>query len=226
MHIEWIVNQQSADLVLFFNGWGMDRRIVSHLQADSDVLMVYDYRDLTLPDSIGATLARYKAIDVLAWSMGVWAYAAVQDQFAGRVRRAVALNGTPRPIDNAYGIPAAVYDATVRQFSEPNRRKFFQRMCGTAENARWFAPHQPQRPLREQRDELAAIQQAAARHPDPASPAVFTCALIGQRDKIIPARHQVNYWQGAVRYRVIDSPHCAFRRWNSWKEIFDDVTTD
>ncbi len=224
---KWIATTQNPNLILFFNGWGMDQRIVSHLHADADtdVLMVYDYRDLSLADETIRDINAYQYIDVLAWSMGVWAYTTVQEQFANRIRRAIALNGTLRPIDDEYGIPETVYNATIQHFSEAGRTKFFQRMCGSAETVQWFGPHQPQRSLDEQREELIAIQRAARlRHPQTITP--FTCALISRRDKIIPTQHQLEYWRGTVDYTLIDSPHCAFGRWNSWKEIFDHVTAD
>lgn len=226
MKWQWITHTHSPNLILFFNGWGMDQRIVSHLHTDAehDVLMVYDYRDLTVTVDACPDLTMYREIDVLAWSMGVWAYARIQDQLHVPVRKAIALNGTPCPIDDVWGISAAVYNATVRHFDEIGRKKFFRRMCGSREGMRWFEPHQPQRSLEDQRQELLAIQHFATRQT--ASTAPFTCALIGRHDKIIPTQHQLNYWQGTVDYTIIDSPHCAFWRWNSWKEIFDNVTTD
>ena len=226
MKSQWIIHAAHPNLILFFNGWGMDRHIVSHLDADADtdVLMVYDYGKLTFADGAWPGLSAYQRVDVLAWSMGVWAYATVHKQFAGQIRKAVALNGTPLPIDNEYGIPERVYAATVQQFSERSREKFFRRMCGTPETVRWFRSHQPQRTLEEQREELLAIKRAARQRQHSTPP--FTCALIGRRDKIIPAQHQLNYWQGTLQYTMIDSPHCAFRRWAGWKEIFDDVATD
>ena len=36
-------------LIIFFNGWGMDEIIVSHLdKEDYDLLILYDYRDLDI----------------------------------------------------------------------------------------------------------------------------------------------------------------------------------
>jgi biotin synthesis protein BioG len=149
----------------------------------------------------------------------------VRNQLDGHIRHAVALNGTPCPIHNVYGIPEAVYEATVRQFNEVGREKFFKRMCGSPETLQWFERHQPQRSLEEQREELLAIQQSAPRYND-TSTMPFTWALIGRRDKIIPTQQQLQCWQGRVSYKVIDAPHCAFQRWKNWKEIFDDVTTN
>jgi biotin synthesis protein BioG len=150
----------------------------------------------------------------------------VRDQIDGHIRHAVALNGTPCPIDERYGIPKAVYEATVREFNETTRKKFFKRMCHSPETLRWFAPHQPQRPFEEQREELLAIQRFVMQQPQNSLPPLFTCALISRHDRIMPTQHQIRYWRGTVDYRVIDSPHCAFRQWENWKEIFDDVATD
>lgn len=226
MKWQWIAHTHSPNLILFFNGLGMDQHVVSHLQtdADYDVLMVYDYRDLTF--QLQEDVSVYRHIDVLAWSMGVWAYTRARNQLKGHIRHAVALNGTPCPIHESYGIPEAVYGATVRQFNEVGRKKFFKRMCGSLETLQWFELCQPQRLLEEQREELLAIQRFAMQQSQNSILPLFTCALISRHDKIMPTQHQIRYWQGTVHYRVIDSPHCAFRQWESWKEIFDDVTTD
>ena len=47
----WLRKEGSGELILFFNGWGMDHHIAAHLLADSlaagfthDLLVCYDYR--------------------------------------------------------------------------------------------------------------------------------------------------------------------------------------
>ncbi|MCC8173923.1 MAG: DUF452 family protein, partial [Odoribacter sp.] len=73
MRIGWLNKSSRGRVIIFFTGWGMDVNSVSHLKGEYDVLVIYDYNDISvtnLPD-----LNSYKEIYVIAWSMGVWAAA-------------------------------------------------------------------------------------------------------------------------------------------------------
>ena len=63
MRADWITRGDGKRLILYFGGWGMDERSVSHLTSDSDVLAFHDYRDIASepPDATG-----YEAVDVVA----------------------------------------------------------------------------------------------------------------------------------------------------------------
>ena len=45
MQYKWLNKQENKNLIVFFNGWGMDEKVVQHLKfCDFDVLTFYDYR--------------------------------------------------------------------------------------------------------------------------------------------------------------------------------------
>ena len=47
MEYKWLNNKNNNKIIIFFNGWGMDESVVSHLNpADFDILMFYDYNSL------------------------------------------------------------------------------------------------------------------------------------------------------------------------------------
>lgn len=79
MKAEWIVRKGNTDLLLFFNGWGMDRRVADWLvsawpdSAGRDIAVLYDYRNLSIPAWLGEVMAEARAVDLVAWSLGVWA---------------------------------------------------------------------------------------------------------------------------------------------------------
>lgn len=79
------------------------------------MLVLYDYR--TLEPLAAADTASYGQITLLAWSFGVW----VAEQVCRDIpfRRAVALNGTPLPVDARYGIPPQAM-AVTRQGHPPD----------------------------------------------------------------------------------------------------------
>lgn len=67
----WLKKNGNKRVILFFSGWGLDERAVSHMTGESDVLMLYDYRNIE--GEKAPVLNGYESIDVIAWSMGVWA---------------------------------------------------------------------------------------------------------------------------------------------------------
>ncbi len=225
MIYHWIQREHNPNLLIVFNGWGMDHHPFRELRCDpdDDVLMFYDYRDLSIGEHVAEQCRHYDRLDVIAWSMGVWVYACLHDGFALRASRAVALNGTCRPIHEHHGISPQIYQATVAHFSRQSREKFFKRMCVSSDVFRHFQQSQPQRVLAGQKEELISIQQAAAQRQPAAS--CYTHALIGKKDKIIPAQHQQHFWeQHDAPYTCIDAPHFPFFSWKSWRAILHNAT--
>ncbi len=224
MKFHWLKHNNSPRLLLFFNGWGMDQHPVRFLASDArhDVLMFYDYRNFAIEPGLTSEIGQYQDKVVIAWSMGVWAYAQINAQYFNNIQHAIALNGTCRAIHESDGIPPAVYQMTVEQFSESGRTKFFKRLCGSGSLFKRFQPYQPQRALQEQHEELLAIQQLAVTSETGNVP--YDVALIGTHDKIIPTKNQRNFWQGRIPYTLIDAPHFPFFLWNSWKEVIRYAT--
>ncbi len=234
MKCHWIQQRHKPALLLFFNGWGMDQHPVQHLQADTghDVLMFYDYRDLELDESVLAVVNAYAELSVIAWSMGVWAYAQVYKKFSPNIRYTIAINGSCRPIHETYGISPSVYQATIDHFSQQGKQKFFKRMCVSRDCFAQFQACRPQRALAEQHEELIAIQQQSttqesrtqeSRTQEPFVP-YFSRALIARQDRIIPGDSQRHYWEGTTEYTYIDAPHFPFFLWKSWSAILDYAT--
>ena len=45
---KYLINKNSDTLLIVFAGWGADEYAFEHLKADFDVLILYDYLDLSL----------------------------------------------------------------------------------------------------------------------------------------------------------------------------------
>jgi hypothetical protein len=215
MKLNWLAQRGAPQLLLFFNGWGMDERVVAHLAppAGCDLLEVHGYADRD-GAPLERVLAGYGSFVLVAWSFGVWAAAVV----LAAVRRvpavAVAINGTCRPIDAEYGIPPQLYRATLERFSAPALDSFTRRMCGGPEALAHYRARASRRSLDDQGDELRALAADVPATPVPASP--FTRAIVGSADRIVPPRHQSRCWEGAAATSVLPLPHypfCALERW-------------
>lgn len=183
----------SSELLLFFSGWGSEPGMFisgSDTGPGRDILMLWDYRDMTLDPDL---LRGYGRISLLAWSMGVWAAGKALGE-AGMVNGLrLAVNGTPFPIDDGRGIPTAIFDGTLNGLSERTLAKFRRRMCGSSDTLESLLACGLNRSAEELRDELAAIGDRARN--TVSSPLRWDKAVVGDRDMIFPPAGQHQAWE-------------------------------
>ena len=214
MRIEWLAKKGAGQVIVFFNGWGMDASAVSHLGTDADVVMFYDYRVLSydnLPD-----LRNYREIYIIAWSMGVWAASCVVPHLKIQPRLAVALNGTERPVDDRYGIPVKIYRLTAKGMNTRGREKFFSRMVVTEEEKQFLKGHLPERELEEQCEELVLIEKQCRWSGKSYS---WTKIYVSEKDVIFPVENQLNWWEGKVPVIFLAGGHYPFAAFKNWEDI-------
>ena len=191
-------------LIIFFNGWGMDEKIVSHLECeDYDVVVLYDYNDLEL-DIESLNLSQYTEKHIIAWSMGVM-IATLFD--FGEIKTSTAICGTPFAIDNEYGIPERIYNLTIKGFSETSSKKFMERMFIEKPSIESFSD-------RTFDSKLSELKKMLEYKPN--TKFNYTKAIVGTDDKIIPTKNQLNYWDNPI---TIHSGHCPFMLYKKWAEL-------
>lgn len=201
----------SRKLILFFAGWGMDTNPFSmYLPKAYDLKMVYDYSTADFDEN---QLLGYTEIKVIAWSMGVWAAAQFLQKNNQPITTSIAINGTHFPVDDARGIPAHIYHATLDTLSEMVLLKFQRRMCGTAAVLLRFLERKPERSIEDLRRELKVIGQLSTRLPH--STFQWDKVYISRYDLISPAEHQQKAWENNG-YTIIDAPHYP-------EELFDEL---
>lgn len=188
MKVQWIRKRGAGTLLLLFDGWGMDSR---HLSGWSEKLPGIDFlavSDYTFPDLSGISDASgYGSCAVLAWSLGVWSFAAsgLSEKLPPGPR--MALNGTLTPIDEKRGIlPAVFYGTGENWLDERARKKFLLRMTGSD------APVSDRNP-EDQKTELEALAERISGQPAPANP--YGIAFCGKRDRIFPFPSQKRFWE-------------------------------
>lgn len=217
MQVSWLHKKDHDDLIVFCNGWGMDRFPVESLgSSEYDVLMLYDYRDLDGAPDLAKRAGQYRHMVLIGWSMGVWVG---QKLFADKkhlLHRTVAINGTLCPIDDAYGIPVKVFNTTLAEFNAATRLKFYKRMCREKQNFRAFLARQPQRSLADQAAELAALQQMVDCRP--AAQSSYNEIIISDQDFIVPSANQLQFWQNR-QVTVLAGFHFLFNLWSSWEQL-------
>ena len=220
MIARWLFNDSHRELIIFCNGWGMDHNPVSLLESDGyDVLCLSDYSNLELPFDPDTLGAGYQSINLLSWSFGVWAAQHIFGDRTDVFDRCVAINGTLRPIDDRYGIPHQFFNATLDNFSESVRDRFYRRMCRPDPILEFFLDHQPERSLAGQQAELEIMAKLVGSYP--AERSLYDTAIVSSRDMIVPTAHQRSFWQNRCPVIGIDGCHYPFAGFNSWSEILE-----
>lgn len=216
MRIDWVRKNKGDRVVVFFNGWGMDSRIISHLPVACDLVVCSDYRTLEIEGG-EIDLSCYQCCYVIAWSMGVWAAANTVGNWKVRPDKWIALNGTECPIDNEWGIPVQSYELTERGMDERGKEKFFSRMFVNKAQYDLFSVNKPLRPLPEQIEELRLIHKLSSEHKKCIK---WDKVYISAKDLIFPASNQLAWWQGKTTVIHLSGGHYPFYEFCSWEEIW------
>lgn len=191
-------------LLLLFAGWGMDTRPFAGLaDLPSDVAVAYDYSDRNFEN---LSIEGYDNLLVIAWSFGVFAASRWMQTSQVKPAVAIAINGTPLPVDDRKGIPHRIFNATLDNLSENSLLKFYARMCGSRQACDAFLQQRPERSVESLREELEAIRDEAAATPAPENG--WDKAYVALNDRIIPPDCQKCFWSEAdVPFLEIDDAH-------------------
>ncbi|GAD05960.1 hypothetical protein HQ45_03200 [Porphyromonas crevioricanis] len=220
----------TESLILFFNGWAMDKAAVEHMDTPQgyDLLCCQDYRSLLSGSDIDIIKKDYRRLHLVAWSMGVWA--AERLYLHGTIPppdSAVAIAGTPIPMHDSLGIPPLLFRATLNGLSEENRERFNRRMCGSR-SLRHLFDSLAKRPLDEIKQELREVYEWSRNHIAEAEQfsLPWTAALVPMKDKIIPPINQQTYWQHK-NVPVVEIPrgeHYLFNDITQWSQLIRDFS--
>lgn len=203
MRSRYIIHNNNRRLILLFAGWGMDWRPLSTLTSDDyDILVVWDYRDLTFN---WTPLMAYDEICLIAWSMGVFAASLTIHEIDSRITKRIAINGTLDPISDTRGIPTAIYHGTINSLAPATLRKFYRRMCTSRQQFENFSANMPRRTVAELIDELHAIETHTIFH----TPQVtsWDMAVVSRDDAIFPAGNQCTAWRGIAPVMMNSGGH-------------------
>jgi len=215
----WLHSKNRNKLIIFCNGWGMDERPFTPLASvQYDVLMLYDYTDLSTDMDVGKLLAGYPEVSLIAWSMGVWAGNQIFSSRQKKFHVALALNGTLAPIHDDFGILIKIASATLENFHEKQRLKFYYRMCNDRDLYKTFVANQPGRSIAGQKEELASLLQSTTRAVTHSSASVYTNVVVARHDYIIPTVNQLQFWP-QKNVRLVDGSHFLFYAYSSWDEL-------
>ncbi len=204
MEKAWLIREGNQNLVLFMLGWAATPNAVCHITPPGcDVLACYDHRSLA--PFAADEFAGYRRIYLFAWSFGVWV--AEQCCRALPLHRAVALNGTPFPVDERYGMRLRAVQRSMRALAAMGGANAFD--DGSQSGIRYM-PSGPyaERSTAEKVEELNLLAEWSAA--DSAAHLRWDAAFIGDKDEIFPPARMRAYWGSVGLGTGFESYHYPF----------------
>ncbi len=209
-------------LVVLYGGWGNDENMFTPLCNDEfDFILFYNYSAddaLVLPE-----MKSYKSITVIGWSLGVWAAEYLAPRTGIKPDLTIAVNGTPVPADDRFGIPLKTFEGTLNNLSEENMEKFYLRMFGDKRNYLRNQDRIPHRSVKSLHDELRWLYNRIMEQKEPGFRWDF--AVTSENDRVFPAQNLKSYWsrESSTRHIVLRLPHYFFHEWDSFPQFIDFV---
>lgn len=191
-------------LILFFNGWGMDERVVEDVDLPND----YVIEILNYPYTISTDLDRYEDIVLVGWSFGCYYLSEFVLSQKRKFKKVVAINGNGEVIGKN-GINPKMFEYTLSTLTPENLLKFYKNMGIESEFKK------PLKRFEEIKDELEYFKANYLSLEN-----VFTEMIIGKDDRIIPSLKQKRYCEErGILYKELDMGHYPFDIIRSWEEI-------
>lgn len=216
MQYHWLNKQNNEKLIIFFAGWSFDFKPFEFLDCkDYDVLFVYDYNEISeLP-----TIENYSEKYLISWSMGVFTAYLLRENFKDFDKK-IAINGTPYPVHDEFGIPYKPFLLTLRHAKTGLEGKFYRNIFLQEEEFEKYSNTPVERTIENRENELKSLYEKI-KSTEIIYEKFYDFALISNFDKIIPTKNQINFWQTNAPYKALESGHFPFYNFKSWKDILN-----
>lgn len=215
MRYHWLNRQNNENLIIFFAGWSFDYKPFEFLDCkNSDVLAFYDYNDINteIPP-----INNYKKYSLIAWSMGVYTAYLLKDKLP-KFDKKIAINGTPFPVDDNFGIGQKTFLLTLRHAKTGLEGKFYQNIFKENFEYEKYLKTPVERSIENRADELKSLYEIIKNTNINYEP-YYNKALISTNDKIIPTKNQLNFWKNNAETEMIESGHFPYYNFKSWNDI-------
>ena len=204
----------SQDLIVFFAGWGCDENQFENLHDNKNVLILYDYNDL----SLDFDFSKYRNIDLIAYSAGVF----VASITAGQIpclRSKIAVCGNPYLFDEVLGIGQKTVEV-FNQITLDNYLKFRRKyMVSSDEEYIRYNLLQSKRTIESCAAELEALQKLYTQKKAQIDP-VFDKAVAAENDLIFNLQAQKDFYQDKLKI-IKNAKHHVFFCFNGFEDILN-----
>ena len=148
--------------------------------------------------------------------MGVYTAYLLKDKLPDFTSK-IAVNGTPYPIDNDFGIPERTFDLTLKYAESGLQGKFYENVFSDKELLEKYLENPVKRTIQNRVNELQSLNELIRSQNITYNGNFYNKAIIGDNDKIIPTKNQIKMWGNSAK--IINSGHFPFYNYTSWDEI-------
>jgi biotin synthesis protein BioG len=214
--------EKNEQLVVVYGGWGTDENVFAPLCNDEfDFILFYDYsadEALVLPE-----MKTYTRITVIGWSFGVWAAEYLAPKTGIKPDITIAVNGTPFPANDKFGIPLNLFEKILNNITERNMIKFYLQMFGDKKTYRLNADRIPNRTIKSLHDELRWLYNRIMEQKEPGFR--WDYAVTSEYDRVFPAKNQKAYWSAAetTKHIVVPLNHYFFHNWTNYNDFISFI---
>ena len=133
----------------------------------------------------------------------------------------IAVNGTPYPVHDEFGIPIKTFDLTLKFVDTGLQGKFQKNLFKNPTNYEKYLKNPVERTVDSQKAELIALNDFI-KNKKIEYEKFYDYAIISDTDKIIPTRNQKSCWETLdTPYKILDSGHFPFFEFKSWEDIIN-----
>ncbi len=220
MKCHWLNKQNNKNLVVFFTGWSFDYYPFVALNTDGyDVLFVYDYNDLDVPEEL-KDFSQYANKTLITWSMGVFSAFLLKNLFKD-FNYKLAINGTVTPVDDECGIPVKMFELTLKHAQKGLEGKFYQNVFLTDEEYELYNTYPVRREIQNRVAELENLYNLI-KNTDVVYEKFYDLAIVSAFDKIIPPKNQqASHKRNNTPVITVPYGHYPFYYFSSWNEIIE-----
>lgn len=196
------------NLILFFNGWGMDENCVSEIKIPIN----YCLQIVNFPYEYNVkNLKKYEKIYFAGWSFGAWYLSKFIIENEIKSQNIIGINGHGEIIGK-YGIKEKMIDLTIKSLTEKSILKFYKNM-GMADEIKIS-----QEKFFSVKNEIIYFRKNYIPLKN-----VFTKIIVGKDDRIVPFKNQKKYCcENSIKYVEENFSHYPFEFFKNWNEIIGD----
>jgi len=205
----YLRENNSEDLIVIMNGWGMDEKPFLPIKSDCDVLFLSDYTN----SDFSFDFAKYKKKILISFSAGVMMAGYLQKNLP-QFDLKIAINGILNTFDK-HGIPGDIL-FEIENISMETALDFRKKLINEPKHIDLFNINQPSRSLESSQNELCALKNYVA-----TNDFKYDKVILGENDEIIPVENQKKAWEGHKNTRVIKGGHFLFYSFDNFNEIIE-----
>lgn len=208
----YLRKNNSDELILLLNGWGMDEKPYEPIKSSCDVLFVSDYTDLTFEFDFSG----YKKIILMTFSAGALMAGYLQE-ILPKFDLKIALSGNFFLFSPNSGVPDDML-CEMKNVSLENALEFRRKLVDKDGEYHLFNKYQPHRTLESSLLELELLQKYSQ---EKLNSFDFDKVIIGKQDKFLPYENQLNAWNNHKNLSAIDGGHFLFYKFDSFDDIIN-----